>query len=95
MINIRIRKKRKLSDPDPNKNNIINTNINLNEKKKSNKNIVNYGNNNNYSQIILEESNRIRTNIIKKYENNQLKKLRIFPEQIIKFVNGFKVIDIS
>ena len=70
-------------------NYIINTNINLNEKKKSNENIVNYGNNN-YSQIILEESNRIRTNINKKYENNQIKKHRILSEQINKFVNSFK-----
>ena len=88
LINIRIRKKRKLSDPNKN-NNIINSNINLNEKKKTNKNsLINEGKN--YSQIILEESNRIRTNLINKYQNNQLKKLKTYSEQIIKFVNSCK-----
>ena len=86
LININIRKKRKLSDP--NKNNIINTNINLNDKKKNNKNLINYGNN--YSKILLEESNRIRKNILKKYEKNQIKTLRFLSEQIIKFVHTCK-----
>ena len=81
LINFKIRKKRKLSDP----NNIINKNINLNEKKKSNKNIIIYGNN--YCKTILEESNRIRKYITNKNEKNQLKKLRMFAEQFIKFVH--------
>ena len=92
LINIRIKKKRKLSDP--NQNNIINSNINRNNKNEINKgiNLINYENNNysKISQMLLEESNRIRYNIINKLENNIQKKLRTYTEQIMKFVNASK-----
>ena len=87
LINIQIKHKRKLSDP--NLNNNSNTNIILNEEKEIDKNI-NMKKGSNYSQLILEESKRIRDNIINKYENNQQKKLRIYLDQILKFVNSSK-----
>ena len=86
LIDMRIKKKRKLSGPN---NNIINTNINLNDKKEVNNNILNSGNNN-YSNLIFEESIRIRNNIKNKFENNKEKKLRTFSDQIIKFLNSYK-----
>ena len=87
LINIKIKHKRKLSDP--NQNNFNNSNINLNEEKEiDNKNNLKYGND--FSQLILEESKRIRNNIINKFENNQQKKLRMYLDQIMKFVNSSK-----
>ena len=64
LINIRIKKKRKLSDQ--NQNNIINTNINRNNNNDMNKNLINYESNNysKISQMQLEESKRIRYNIL-------------------------------
>ena len=87
LINIKIKHKRKLSDP--NQNNISNSNINLKEEKKiAQKSNIKYGNN--FSQLILEESKRIRDNLINKFENNHQRKLRIYLDQIIKFVNSCK-----
>ena len=87
LINIKIKQKRKLSDP--NQNNINNSNINLNDEKeidiKTNLKYSNY-----YSQLILEESKRIRNNIKNKFEDNQQKKLRMYLDQIMKFVNSSK-----
>ena len=85
LINIIVRHKRKLSDPNQHK--INKSNINLkDEEEKINKINLKHGNDN-YSKLILEESKRIRNNIINKYENNQQKKLRIYLEQIVKFLN--------
>ena len=85
LINIIVRHKRKLSDPNQHK--INRSNINLkDEEEKINKINLKHGNDN-YSKLILEESKRIRNNIINKYENNQQKKLRIYLDQIVKFLN--------
>ena len=87
LINIKIKQKRKLSDP--NQNVLNNSNINLNEEKDIDiKTNMKYGNY--YGQLILEESKRIRNNIKNKFEDNQQKKLRMYLEQIMKFVSSSK-----
>ena len=78
--------------------------ININKKRKLSSGSVKSGSTNNNHKpdissnnnldinknLILEESKRIRSNIINKGENNQQKKLRLFSEQISKFIHSEK-----